>query len=226
MAQFITTSYKYDLTFLLSILKGAKSLNLVKNSTSPNSIPVKIDPGNPNAIPIDPHYIKKEFTKEKDQFYADIGNANGRLTQNHLDLPPMKFVLLLFSNGIESIDSKYIEGAMTAHESWPFIAASLSRTGTPGPYWYFINKTSDKEQLKSLIFKARKLGNAFFKKDERHKEFELGVISIIDKRPIERTSKYFNKIYSEIGLLETEKDKFEKKVKNAITTSNIAVQDK
>lgn len=43
---------------------------------------------------------------------------------------------------------------------WPLIAASLSYTGTFGPYWYFVRMTSDLDQLKSYISRAAKIGGA------------------------------------------------------------------
>jgi hypothetical protein len=212
---------EYDLAFLLSVLGKCKSINLVKNASSINSIPVSIQPGNPDAIPIDPHYIRREFTKEKDRFYADIGNANGRLTENHLDLPPIEIVLLAFSNGIEQIDEKYLTANLTPHESWPFIAASLARPGTAGPYWYFIRKTDDKEQLDAFVKKARKLGNGYFRNEQRQKEYDIGMQAILKNQPIDLTTKAFKNIQGYINDLEREREKFESKIKLSIQYSEL-----
>lgn len=210
-----------DIAFLLSVLGKCKSVNLVKNAASHESISVNIDPGNPAAIPIDPHYIKKEFTKEKDRFYADIANANGRLKDGKLDLPPVDSVLFSFSNGIESIDEKFSDNFMTPHEAWPFIAASFNKAGTPGPYWYFIKKTDDKAQLKSLIERSRKLGNAYYKNEKYKREYEIGLKAIMDNTSIDIKRKEFEDIYNLIKKQETEKSKLEDKVITSLEYSDL-----
>jgi len=191
-----------DIFFLLSVLEKCQSVSLIKNGTACGSLPVSIQPGNPNAIAIDPHYIKREFTKEKDQFYADIANANGRFRKGSLDLPPMEMVHYLCANGMEKVDGKFEKEGLTPTEAWPFIVASLSRNGTVGPYWFLVRKTNDKNQLVAQIKKAIPMGTGYLRRPERLEELLAGVDVIITSQVSTRHKKAFHAISQDLQTLE------------------------
>lgn len=173
---------KDDIAFLLKVLGECESVNLVKRRNTGSELPVSIQQGNPNALPIDPHYIRKEFTKFKDQFYADISTANGRLNQKQLDLPPIDSVYYIVSNRIEVIEEKFNNEKMSHLDSWPFIIRSMSQQGTIGPYWYFVRKTENISQLTSYLNKAFQLATGYLKRRERKHELFSGIDCLLESK--------------------------------------------
>lgn len=169
-----------DINFLLKVLDDCESVSFLKSKGSGNNLAVSIQQGNPLAIPIDPHYIRKEFTKFKDQFYADIATANGRLSQNQLDIPSIDSVYYIISNKIEFIDSKFIDIKLVHQDSWSFIIRSLSQQGTIGPYWYFIRSTENLNQLKFILKKSIGLGSGYLKRKDRSIEIFQGIEIILN----------------------------------------------
>ncbi len=148
-----------DIIFLIKSLATATSITFRKVSQGGTPIPVKIDPSNPDAILISPHYLKSEFTNALDRFHADVANANGRLKDGVLHLPPALFTVELLVSGLEETGVLGDGEMLTPHKAWPFIVASLERAGTSGPYWFLIRKTGDLSQLKALLKQAAQIGN-------------------------------------------------------------------
>jgi hypothetical protein len=139
-----------DIVFLCNVLEDALPVELRRSGQGP-ALPVVVQPDNPDAIPIAPQYLRTEFTKTPDRFYADVGTANGRLTDGSFDPPPADFVRELSTLGLESTGILTPGCTLTPHQSWPFIAASLALQGTPGPIWFLIRRTSDVDQLEALL---------------------------------------------------------------------------
>lgn len=138
-----------DLTYLLDMLEHSSigSLFKVSKGVGGESIPVVVRSGSENAIPIEPQFLRREFTTLRDQFYGDVANANGRLNDGIFDVPPYDFVLGLFVSGIEGVQ----EGKLTAQQAWPFIMSSLAVAGTAGPYWFLVRQTNDLNQLRAYV---------------------------------------------------------------------------
>ena len=82
------------------------TLNKVTNSS--NTLDVRIVGRDvEGAVPISVQSLKSEFTQIKDQFDADVANANGRLNKSkQLDLPPKTSIYNAFSFDLD--DSKYV----------------------------------------------------------------------------------------------------------------------
>lgn len=154
-----------DVVFLLDTLQSAQPTVLRKQAATGQFFAVKVDPSNPNAIPIDLHNVKKAYTQLKDQWIADTSNANGRIQENILHLPPDDFVLKVFATGLEQSDIiSDSDGDKLPHvDTWCFIASSLSVQGTPRPFWFLVRRTDNLSQLEAHLKRASKLGNAHFK---------------------------------------------------------------
>lgn len=159
---------KNDIVYLIDALEKANPVTLKKVTDSSNFLNVKIvgrdDEG---AIPIAGHYLKSEFTQIRDQFYADIATANGRLKNDQLDLPPKSSIYNAFAFTVEGLKILEVNKKFTAHQTWPFIVAAIdvSKNNTPAPYWFLIRLTDDLGQLKSILKKASKFGNSSLKKN-------------------------------------------------------------
>src|SRR5690606_28063930 len=111
------------------------------------AVAVAVRPDDPAAIPIAPHFLRRQLNEIAEQWGADVGNANGRLPSGVLDLPPASAVRDLLVLGADR--SGIIEPGelLTPHQSWPGVAASLAVQGTIGPYWFLVRATSDLDQL-------------------------------------------------------------------------------
>ncbi len=160
-----------DISFLLDTLKCSKYASLVKVAKSEDSIPVTVQKGVEGALPIEPQYLKKSFSDIKDRVYADRGTANGRLDEGKLDPPPIDSAYEIFAFGLHTLKITEDESSqLTAVDIWPFVASCLAYSGTLGPYWYFVRKTSDWGQLDAYMSKADKAGGKRIEKG--YKEFK------------------------------------------------------
>ena len=145
-----------DIQYLMNILPEAIPASLRKTTSLGGGIPVRVERDNPNALPIAPQFLRSEFKDIRDQWYADVGNANGRLKEQpaKLDLPPSGFIREVFAQGIENCDL-LDNGRFTAHGAWPAIVSSLYGNGnaniTPGPFWFIVRKTDDLGQLLAIL---------------------------------------------------------------------------
>jgi hypothetical protein len=75
-----------DVNYLVKTLTDAHSIYLLKNRGGKDGVPVRIEPENPNALPIAIQNIKRTLSTIPDQFNNDILTANTRLEQKRLDL--------------------------------------------------------------------------------------------------------------------------------------------
>jgi hypothetical protein len=144
-----------DIAVLLKTLEQAVPFTLRKSKQGGPPLSVVVKASDQSAIPIAPQYLRTEFTQAPDRFYADVGTANGRLNDGFLDLPPETFVKELFATGFEGPGILTSGAALTAHQAWPFVGASLAVQGTPGPLWFVVRKTGDVGQLIALLEKAQ-----------------------------------------------------------------------
>ncbi|MEX2462547.1 MAG: hypothetical protein WD469_14825 [Paenibacillaceae bacterium] len=175
-----------DVVFLLNALNMAIPSTLIRVSGKGEALPVKVDQKNEHAIPISPQFIRREFHQINDQWYADVGNANGRIKSNNmLDLPPQDFILDIFGMGLENLNIVMTENGVPAQQSWPFIASSLSVPGTVFPYWFLVRKTQNLKELVAFIDQAEKISKGHLKRNIP--EFYEGVRSIIENRPLKST---------------------------------------
>jgi len=170
-----------DIALLIKTIKTAVPAYLKKVSGDGNAIPMRISSGSAKALPTEIIQLKKSFTKLPDQWAAQVGTANGALNDSMLNLPAPEFVLKVFALGIDYLMKEMNVEHFSAHDVWPFVASSLSKPGTPGPYWFLIRKCNDLPQLRALTNKARKVGNKGYL-NSNIQEFLDGVDVLISGR--------------------------------------------
>ena len=190
-----------DISFLLDTLEKSKYASLIKVSKSQVGLPVVVQKGNPSALPIEPQYLKKSFSDIRDRWYADRGTANGRLDQKQFDPPPVESAYEIFAFQFNVLQITQDETEMlSAADTWPLIAASLSYAGTLGPYWYFVRETADLGQLESYLSRAERIGGKAFKTGIQ--EFKLGFDAIKNENPLSKREKFvdeFLRVYEQVG---------------------------
>ena len=182
-----------DIAFLLDTLEKSRYASLIKVAKSVDSIPVSVQKGNPSALPIEPQYLKKSFSDIRDRWYADRGTANGRLEQKQFDPPPIESVYEIFAFHFDVLQITDNENSkLTAVDTWPLVAASLSYPGTFGPYWYFIKMTSDLGQMESYMNKAVKIGGKNLQTG--FKEFKPSFDAFRNGKPLSKSIKYVSEL--------------------------------
>ena len=206
------TPKQTDIVYLIHALEKANPVTLNKVTDNKNSLNVKIVGRDvKGAIPISAQFLKTEYTQIRDQFYADIANANGRLKNKQLDLPPKNSIYNAFSFDLTELQIlKEEEERFTAHQSWPFIvqAINIPKNNTNAPYWFLIRKTNDLNQLKAILKKASKYGNSSLKKNII---VVLGGIEAIQKEEyISSDSIFIKKILNEIDNFNSQLEKLQK----------------
>lgn len=170
-----------------------------------------VQKGNTYALPIEPQYLKKSFRDIKDRLYADIGTANGRLDQKQFDAPPIESVYEMFAFPYHVIGiTQQEDEQLSAAETWPLVASSLSYSGTLGPYWYFVRKTVDLGQLESYINRAAKYAGKTLKNGI--KEFKPYIEKMRKEIPLSKNEK-------QIAVLLSEYEKSGEKKKRLIDLS-------
>lgn len=200
-----------DISFLLDTLEKSRYGSLIKVSKGKESIPVTVQKGNTYALPIEPQYLKKSFRDIKDRLYADIGTANGRLDQKQFDAPPIESVYEMFAFPYHVIGiTQQEDEQLSAAETWPLVASSLSYSGTLGPYWYFVRKTVDLGQLESYINRAAKYAGKTLKNGI--KEFKPYIEKMRKEIPLSKNEK-------QIAVLLSEYEKSGEKKKRLIDLS-------
>lgn len=201
---------KTDIVYLINALEKANPVSLNKVTDSSERLDVRIvGRDNEDAIPITAHFLKSEFTHFRDQFYADIANANGRLNTKQLDLPPKSSIYKAFAFGLNELKILENDEKLNAHQSWPFIveAINVSKSNTTAPYWFAIRKTNDFGQLKQCLKKASKFGNSSLKKNIT---IVLGGIEAIEnEKSISSSSVFIQKIIKETEKFQSNFDKLE-----------------
>lgn len=190
---------KNDIVYLIDALEKANPVSLNKVTGGSQSLDVKIVGRDvEGAIPISAQFLKTEFTQIKDQFYADIATANGRLKNKQLDLPPKSSIYNALAIGLQ--DSKILENGkkLNGHEAWPFIVEALNvpKNNTTTPYWFLIRETDDLGQLKANLKTAQKLGNSSLKKNLT---IVLGGIEALENnKSVESSSVFINNILKDV----------------------------
>ncbi len=201
---------KNDIVYLIDALEKANPVALNKVTDTSSQLNVKIVGRDiEGAIPITAHFLKSEFTQIRDQFYADIATANGRLNNKQLDLPPKSSIYYAFAFGVENLQILEPNKKFTAHQSWPFIVAAIDvpKNNTPAPYWFLIRYTDDLGQLKSCLKKAAKLGNSSLKKNIT---IVLGGIEAIEQdQYIDSQSVFIQQIISDTNKFNDNLEKLE-----------------
>ena len=154
-----------DLSYLAKTLTNAHSIYLLKNRGGKDGVPVRIDPSNPEALPIAIQNIKRTLNTTPDKFNNDILTANTRLDEKRLDLPIDEFLVDLYALGLDASDVLTTENQkLTAQQTWPFVASAYSTNGTPRPCWFIISKCDEIDQLIAYMRRAESCGNGFLKR--------------------------------------------------------------
>lgn len=151
-----------DVNYLVKTLTDAHNIYLLKNRGGKDGVPVRVEPENPNALPIAIQNIKRTLSTIPDQFNNDILTANTRLEQKRLDLPIDDFLLDLFALGLENAKVLQEGTKLTAQQAWPFVASGFSSAGTPRPCWEFVQKCDELDKLLSFLTRSDKIGNGYF----------------------------------------------------------------
>lgn len=154
-----------DLSYLAKTLSDAHSIYLLKNRGGKEGIPVRVEPQNPDALPIAIQNIKRTLSTTPDKFNNDVLTANTRLDESRLDLPIDEFLVDLYALGLEEAGVLTSENKkLTAQQAWPFVAAAYSTNGTPRPCWFIIRQCDEIDQILSYLRKAELCGNGYFRK--------------------------------------------------------------
>jgi hypothetical protein len=154
-----------DLSYLAKTLSDAHSIYLLKNRGGKDGVPVRVDPNDPDALPIAIQNIKRELTSTPDKFNNDVVTANSRLAEGRLDLPLDEFLVDLFALGLDGAGViTHDRQFLTAQETWPFVASAYSTNGTPRPCWFIIQRCNEIDRLISFLRKAGECGNGYFKR--------------------------------------------------------------
>ena len=158
-----------DLTYLAKTLSDAHSIYLLKNRGGKDGIPVRVDPQNPDALPIAIQNIKRTLKTTPDKFNNDVLSANTRLEEGRLDLPVDDFLIDLYILGLEETKVLTAENAkLTAQQVWPFVSAAYSTNGTPRPCWFIIRACDEIDQLIAYVKKVEKYGNGYLRRRVPH----------------------------------------------------------
>lgn len=148
-----------DVTVLVKSLQTGKIGELFKVGKGAASVPVRIAPDDPDALPISTTGFKKKFEQTIDQWSAYIGTANADLDRNVLSVPPRQSLYRFAAVGMANIGipAEELTAGLTAHTVWPFIAAALINR-TPGPFFFVLKamKPDQLGQLEKLLTNAGK----------------------------------------------------------------------
>jgi len=193
-----------DVSYLLGVLENALPATLRRVGPAAPSINVQVQRGAPEALPIDPQFLRRQFNEIPDQYHADVGVANGRLANGIIDVPPAEAIREIFAIGIEQSGILLENELLSAHQTWPGIAASLEVQGTPGPYWFLVRKTLDLGQLVACLNKLS--GIAPRQLQKRISECIYGIEAIRDGRAVERIDIFFADLLEEIPRAESRRE--------------------
>jgi hypothetical protein len=152
------TPRNHDISVLVKTLQQATVGELYKVGKGAAAIATKIDPGNPNAIPIYIEGMKKKFDKPADAWGGYVGMANGQLEKGILSLPPIGAIYGFAAAGLDQIGlpDEEIQQGLAAHSLWPFISGALDYSGTKGPCFFLLRslKVGEFGQLSALLTSA------------------------------------------------------------------------
>jgi len=194
-----------DIAYLLNTLENALPVTLRRTGDEGANLNVVVRPEDPDALPIAPQYLRRQFNQIPDQYHADVGNANGRLDDGYIDVSPPEAVREIFALGIERSGILNESNSLNAHQSWPGIVSSLSIQGTSGPYWFFIRKTSDLGQLKAILQRVGEFGGRTLK--TRIRECIYGIETIMDNRHLQKSDDMFGDLLTEIDSIDNNRNR-------------------
>jgi hypothetical protein len=147
-----------DISVLIKSLQKAIVGDLFKVGKGATAVATKIEPNNPNALPIYVSGMKKKFDSVADSWNAYVGTANAQIDNNILSLPPIAAVYAYAALGLDGIGlpPEEVSDGLSPHALWPFIAAALSYNGTKGPCFFLARalKPNETGQLAALLKKA------------------------------------------------------------------------
>lgn len=156
-----------DIAVLIKTLQQAKVGEMFKVGKGVNATAVKVveKSSNPQALPIYIQGMKKKFDKLSDAWGGYVGNANGELDKGILSLPPIDSIYRFAAVGIDGLGfpEEEIEGGLSSHSLWPFVASALNYGGTIGPCFFLIRSLKQGEigqlikQLKEAAVYSNKL---------------------------------------------------------------------
>jgi hypothetical protein len=202
----MVTPKERDINYLLKVVESALPVSLRRSTSTGSILSVKITNENPHAIPIAPQYLKREYKKIPELWYADISSANGRLSAGSLDLPPASAVREVFAIGLVAAGILQEGSSLGPHESWVSIAASLGVQGTTGPYWFLVQQTNDLGQLtKQLQLAASSKGTQNLKNNI--KAALHGIEALRKNKSLLLTDKHFSDVIEDIQSINDKRAK-------------------
>jgi hypothetical protein len=149
---------RQDISVLIKSLQQASVGDLLKVGKGASAVATKIDPTDPNALPIYVAGMKKKFETLLDSWTAYVGTANGQLDKSILSLPPIDALYVYAAAGIDGLGlpPEEIAAGLSAHTVWPFIATALHYSGTKGPCFFLVRalRTTEFGQMVALLKKA------------------------------------------------------------------------
>lgn len=193
-----------DVNYLVKTLSDAHSIYLLKSRGGKEGVPVRVDPNNPEAIPVDVQYIKRKLSSIPAQFHNDILTANTRLDQKRLDLPIDDFLIDLFAVGLKNSGVLLEGNKLTAQQVWPFVVSAYSTQGTPRPCMEFINNCDEMSQLKAFLKRTKEIGNGYYK---RRADSVIQLIEAIETNKTTSFSDSKDTIFKEIKPFKNQHDR-------------------
>ncbi len=205
-----------DIVSLISNLERANPMTLRRVRQGGEMVPVRIDNTNPNAIPVQPQYLRGQFTQFRDQFFADCATANGRLTNGQLDLPPTISLCRLFCHGFSDFKILTQESpTLTPHQVWPNVAAAMkvASNSITFPSWYIIRKTEDLNQLRALLTQSMEYGNRPYSNNIT--EIIHGIDALINDQVIDTSRAFYSSSLIRFEQIKNNYDNFNLKSSKA-----------
>lgn len=166
-------------------------------------VPVAVRPDDPHALPINPQFLRRQFTDIPALWHADIATSNGRLENGSIDPPPAEAVREVFALSLNRSHILREGESFTGHQSWAHIVSSLTVQGTPGPYWFLVRRTDDLGQLVAQVRRAVAVGARIT--NQNSTEFFSGVEAIRRNTPIPVNSPLVEALLAEIAEAETKR---------------------
>ena len=149
---------RQDISVVIKSLQQASVGDLLKVGKGASAVATKIDPTDPNALPIYVAGMKKKFETLLDSWTAYVGTANGQLDKSILSLPPIDALYVYAAAGIDGLGlpPEEIAAGLSAHTVWPFIATALHYSGTKGPCFFLVRalRMTEFGQMVALLKKA------------------------------------------------------------------------
>lgn len=173
-----------DVSVLMTTLQAAQPARFSRLTGGGRAINVSVS-RSLAALPVELQSLRSEFTNIADQIGGDIANANGRLNQNTLHLPPDRIIASLFAMPERQFEEAFGGSVLTAHIAWAFIASALGlRNGTPWPYWFLVRRVQDLGQLRTLLQRAARVGQRGTLMQKITDEAIVGINAIERSKPL------------------------------------------